>query len=295
MSLSLPPLRETLSILNGARRKSLGQHFLTDLTITDRIVSVAGLPVGTHVIEIGPGPGSLTRSILMAGFAVTAVEMDPACVMALQSLVTAADGKFTLIQGDGLRWNPCTETPAPRAIIANLPYNVGTAMLVNWLGMIADSHASLFSASPHPSPPPQGGRVFESLTLMFQKEVADRVAALPGDDAYGRLSVLTRWLCNVQHGFDVPPGAFSPPPKVTSSVIRLVPRAAPLFPVEKKSLERVLAAAFNQRRKMLRVSLKSLNVPIETLAEKTGLDLTRRAETLSVQEFCALAAVISAS
>ena len=258
-----------------AARKSLGQNFILDLNLTRRIARAAGpLDSGT-TIEIGPGPGGLTRALLDEGAArVVAIERDTRCLAALTELQAHYAGRLELIEGDALALDPAALTPAPRRIVANLPYNIATALLLRWLDRITD---------------------YESLTLMFQREVAERLTAAPRSAAYGRLSVLVQWLCEAWILFDIPPRAFTPPPKVTSSVVRLVPRAAPLALADKATLERVTGAAFGQRRKMLRSSLKSLGVAVEPLLSEAGLAGTARAEELSAAEFCALARAIEKS
>jgi 16S rRNA (adenine1518-N6/adenine1519-N6)-dimethyltransferase len=258
-----------------AARKSLGQNFIFDLNLTRRIARAAGeLDAGT-TIEIGPGPGGLTRALLAEGAGrVVAIERDARCIAALGELASREPGRLTIVEGDALAIDPATLGAAPRRIVANLPYNIATALLLRWLDRIGD---------------------YESLTLMFQREVAERLVAVPRSPAYGRLSVLTQWLCEARILFDIPPRAFTPPPKVTSSVVRLVPRATPLAPADKATLERVTAAAFGQRRKMLRSSLKSLGVPVETLLAATNIAATARAEELSVAQFCAIARAIDKS
>ena len=258
-----------------AARKSLGQNFIFDLNLTRRIARAAGaLDAGT-TIEIGPGPGGLTRALLAEGAGhVVAIERDARCIAALGELAARYPGRLTIVEGDALTIDPATLGEAPRRIVANLPYNIATALLLRWLDRIGD---------------------YESLTLMFQREVGERLTAAPRGPAYGRLSVLTQWLCEVRILFDIPPRAFTPAPKVTSSVVRLVPRSAPLAPADKPTLERVTAAAFGQRRKMLRSSLKSLGVPVEPLLAATDIPATARAEELSVAQFCALARAIDKS
>ena len=265
----LPPLREVIARHGIAARKSLGQNFILDLNLTGRIARAAGnLDRGT-TIEIGPGPGGLTRALLAEGaHHVVAIERDRRCLAALTELAALHPGRIEIVEGDALTRDPVTLSEAPRRIVANLPYNLATALLIKWLDRIGE---------------------YESLTLMFQREVAERLVATPRSPAYGRLSVLVQWLCEAKILFDIPPRAFTPPPKVTSSVVRLVPRAVPLAPADKPALERVTAAAFGQRRKMLRSSLKSLGVPVETLLAAAGVAPTARAEELSVGEFCALA------
>jgi 16S rRNA (adenine1518-N6/adenine1519-N6)-dimethyltransferase len=266
---ALPPLREVIARHGLAARKSLGQNFLLDLNLTARIARAAAPLEPVNVIEIGPGPGGLTRALLLAGAGhVTAIERDARCVAALGELAEAFPGRLSIVAGDALEIDPAALVPAPRKIVANLPYNIATPLLLSWLGRASD---------------------YQSLTLMFQKEVAQRLAAAPRSKAYGRLSVMTQWLCEVRALFDIPAKAFVPPPKVTSSVLRLTPRAAPLAPCRRDDLERVLAAGFGQRRKMLRQSLKSLGTDVDALLAAGGAPPTARAEELGIEEFCALA------
>lgn len=284
----LPSLPDTIARYGLAAKKSLGQHFLLNEAITARIAQAAGDLPEVNVIEIGPGPGGLTRALLAAGArAVYAVEKDARCVAALAELQAAYPGKLHIIEGDALEVDLPAHVPPPRKIVANLPYNAGTAMLLKWLEEMAGKRPEAGGGSDAPSPLPPS--LYASLTLMFQREVAERIAAAPGGGDYGRLSVFAQWLCDVQPGFVLPPGAFSPPPKVHSAVITLTPRPAPLFAARKEVLERVLAAAFGQRRKMLRQSLKSVHPRPEELLAAAGIDGTRRAETLSVEAFCRLA------
>ena len=255
-------------------RKSLGQHFLLDGNITDKIVRCAGDLKGINVIEIGPGPGGLTRSLLASEAAhVYAVERDDRCVAALGELNKAYPGRLTIIAEDALAYALPEQVSAPRAIVANLPYNIGTRLLLDWLEDIA----RLSSDS------------YIHLTLMFQKEVAMRLSAEPNTKDYGRLSVFTQWLCDVEHCFDLPASAFTPPPKVASSVVKLTPLKQPRAKADKKTLQTLLQSAFGQRRKMLRSSLSSLSPNIQDMLTGSGIDPTRRAETLSVEEFCRLA------
>jgi 16S rRNA (adenine1518-N6/adenine1519-N6)-dimethyltransferase len=268
----LPPLREVIARYGIAARKSLGQNFILDLNLTRRIARAAGRLDHATVIEVGPGPGGLTRALLAEGArVVVAIERDSRCLAALGALEERHPGRLRLVEGDALTLDPVALTEAPRKIIANLPYNIATALLLRWLDHIG---------------------AYESLTLMFQREVAERLVATPRSPAYGRLSVLVQWLTDPKILFDLPPRAFVPPPKVISSVVMLVPRAAPPAPAAKPALERVTAAAFGQRRKMLRSSLKPLGVPIDELLATTGIPPTARAEELSVVEFCALARVL---
>jgi 16S rRNA (adenine1518-N6/adenine1519-N6)-dimethyltransferase len=269
----LPPLREVIRRHDLGARKALGQNFLLDLNLTGRIARAAAPLDHASIIEVGPGPGGLTRALLLAGARhVTAIERDSRCIAALGELARAFPGRLTLVEGDALAIDPASLVPAPRKIVANLPYNIATPLLLAWL---------------------RNATAYESLTLMFQKEVAERLAAAPRSKAYGRLSVVTQWLCEARALFDIPPRAFVPPPKVTSTVVQLVPRAAPLAPCRMADLERVAAAAFGQRRKMLRQSLKSLGVDATALLAQAGVAPTVRAEELSVEEFCALARAFS--
>ncbi len=250
-------------------RRGLGQHFLLDLNLTRRIARAAGdLSQGT-TIEIGPGPGGLTRALLELGAArVIAIERDARCLGALGELACAYPGRLEIIEGDALAIDAAALGTAPRRIVANLPYNISTALLIDWLPRI---------------------RAFTSLTLMFQREVAARLAATPRSKDYGRLSVLTQWLAEVELLFNVAREAFVPPPRVLSTVVRLCPRARPLAAAEQAALETVAAAAFGQRRKMLRASLKRLGVEVAQLLAAADLAPTARAEEVSVAGFCALA------
>lgn len=275
---ALAPLREVIARHGLSPRRSLGQHFLLDLNLTHRIARAAGdLSRGTTV-EIGPGPGGLTRALLARDAAcVIAVERDPRCVAALAELAAAYPGRLEVREADATDLPLAVMGAPPRRVVANLPYNVSTRLMVNWLLEIAADTG-----------------VAESLTLMFQKEVAERLTARPGTKDYGRLSVLTQWLCETRRLFDVPRGAFTPPPKVVSSVVQARPRRTPVAPADAAELQRVLAAAFGQRRKMLRQSLKSLGVDPATLCEGAGVPATARAEALSVAEFCTLANALTA-
>jgi 16S rRNA (adenine1518-N6/adenine1519-N6)-dimethyltransferase len=278
MSEHLPSLKHIIDRHGLLARKSLGQHFLLDTAITDKIARYAGDLKAFHVIEIGPGPGGLTRSLLMAGAKqLHVVEKDDRCIAIMQELEEAFPGRLTILHEDALEVDLVTQVPAPRKIVANLPYNAGTIMLINWLGEVYR----------------HGTGAFASMTLMFQKEVALRITAEPGNKDYGRLSVLAQWLCDCRYDFELPPGAFSPPPKVSSAVITLTPRARPLVDVDKAALETILAKAFGQRRKMLRVALKGLPVPADVLLEKAGIDGTLRAEALDVETLCRLASVFA--
>lgn len=266
----LPPLRDVINRHGLDARKALGQNFLLDLNLTQKIARTAGSLEGVTVFEVGPGPGGLTRAILSLGAKkVIAVERDSRCLPALAEISDFYPGRLEVIEGDALKTDFAALAPeGPVKIIANLPYNVGTQLLINWL-------------LPQQWPP-----FWESLTLMFQKEVGQRIVAREDDDHYGRLGVLCGWRTDARMAFDVPPQAFTPPPKVTSSVVHLVPNQNPLR-CDVKKLEKVTEAAFGQRRKMLRQSLKPLGG--EVLLAKAEIDPTRRAETLSVHEFVALA------
>ncbi|CAN7221308.1 16S rRNA (adenine(1518)-N(6)/adenine(1519)-N(6))-dimethyltransferase RsmA [Agrobacterium tumefaciens] len=267
----LPPLRDVIQRHGLDAKKSLGQNFLFDLNLTQKIARTAGPLDGVTVIEVGPGPGGLTRAILSLGAKkVIAVERDSRCLPVLAEIEAHYPGRLEVIEGDALKTDFEALVPAgePVRIIANLPYNVGTQLLVNWL-------------LPKQWPP-----FWLSMTLMFQKEVGQRIVAEEGDNHYGRLGVLAGWRTVSEMAFDVPPQAFSPPPKVTSTVVHLLPKDKPL-PCDVAKLEKVTEAAFGQRRKMLRQSVKSLGG--ETLLERAGIDPTRRAETLSVEEFVTLA------
>jgi 16S rRNA (adenine1518-N6/adenine1519-N6)-dimethyltransferase len=272
----LPPLRVVIARHGLGARKALGQHFLLDLNLTGRIARAAGdLTTGT-VIEVGPGPGGLTRALLDAGaMHLIAVEKDKRCLAALEELARAYPGRLEPLEGDAMEFDLAALGNRPRRVVANLPYNIATPLLTGWLARLAGDPGA-----------------FEGLVLMFQKEVAARLTARPRDKDYGRLSVLTRWLCESRPLFDVPPRAFTPPPRVTSSVIALIPRARPLAAARREALERVTAAAFGQRRKMLRQSLKSLGGDTARLIEMAGVRETARAEELSIEDFCALARIL---
>jgi 16S rRNA (adenine1518-N6/adenine1519-N6)-dimethyltransferase len=267
----LPPLRDVIARHGLQAKKSLGQNFLLDLNLTSKVARAAGGLTGETVIEIGPGPGGLTRALLMEGAAkVIAIERDDRCLAALAEVADRYPGRLELVADDAMTVDLArlVSQGAPVKIVANLPYNIGTELLVSWLTT--------------PVWPP----FFESLTLMFQREVAQRIVAQPGSNHYGRLGVLCGWRTEAEMMFDIPASAFTPPPKVTSTVVSLTPRPSPL-PVDLTALERVTKAAFGQRRKMLRQSLKGIGG--EGLLAKAGIDGTRRAETLSVAEFVGLA------
>lgn len=273
----LPPLRDVIRRHELSAQKSLGQNFLLDLNLTARIARGSGPLEGAQVVEVGPGPGGLTRALLALGAAkVVAVERDRRCIAALAEVAAAYPGRLDVIEGDALKVDVRAHLgPGPVRVVANLPYNIATLLLVGWL-------------SSDPWPP-----WFSSLTLMFQREVAERIVAAPGSKAYGRLAVLAGWRTQGRILFDVAPSAFVPPPKVTSSVVHLEPREHPL-PCALGNLERVTEAAFGQRRKMLRQSLKSLGVDTLALLERAGVPETERAEEIDVAGFVALANAFAA-
>jgi 16S rRNA (adenine1518-N6/adenine1519-N6)-dimethyltransferase len=273
----LPPLREIIARHGIAARKSLGQNFILDLNLTRRIARAAGRLDNATIIEIGPGPGGLTRALLDEGARlVVAIERDPRCLAALGELVERYPGRLRLVEGDALALDPAALSEAPRKIVANLPYNIATPLLTGWLSV-------------EPWPP-----WWESLTLMFQREVAERIVAAPGRKDFGRLAVLAQWRTRPKLLFEVPARAFTPPPKVTSAVVRLEPRRdAERLPVA--AVEAVTAAAFGQRRKMLRSSLKSLwPEPNAALAE-AGVEPTLRAEQIDIEAFLRLATIFARS
>ena len=274
----LPPLREVIANHGLSARKSLGQNFLLDLNLTAKIARQAGDLTGCDVLEIGPGPGGLTRGLLAEGARhVVAIEKDERCLSALEEIAGRYPGRLTVLRGDALKIDPMQHLTPPVRVVANLPYNVGTELLVRWL-------------TPNEWPP-----YWTSLTLMFQKEVAQRIAAECGSKAYGRLSILAQWRCQVRMVMQIPPEAFTPPPKVTSAVVHLERRETPLYDADAKVLERVVAKAFGQRRKMLRASLKGLVPDIEDLLRSVGIKPTDRAENISVEQFCALARAVAAA
>tara|TARA_R110000868_G_scaffold4656_10_gene28984 strand:+ start:211 stop:1059 length:849 start_codon:yes stop_codon:yes gene_type:complete len=267
---ALPPLRDVLARFDLAPKKSLGQNFLLDLNLTSRIARAAGRLEGAHILEVGPGPGGLTRAILKENPAsLTVIERDERCLAALRQIETQYPGTLHIIAGDALQDQPLLDPKLKTRIIANLPYNIATPLLTGWL-------------EAEPWPP-----FYSSLTLMFQKEVAERIVAAPGGKSYGRLSVLAQWRCTAELLFDISPQAFTPPPKVTSSVVHFEPRLQPLA-CRLTSLSRITAAAFGQRRKMLRQSLKPLGIS-SRIFEETGILETERAEQIPVSGFVALA------
>jgi 16S rRNA (adenine1518-N6/adenine1519-N6)-dimethyltransferase len=267
----LPPLRDVIRRHGLSAKKSLGQNFLLDLNLTARIARAGGSLAGTTVVEVGPGPGGLTRALLAEGAQrVIAIERDDRAIAALEEVAARYPGRLEIIPGDALEFDARAHLGGGRArVVANLPYNIATALLIGWLT--------------GPWPP-----WYDTLVLMFQREVAERLAAAPGSKTYGRLSVLANWRCETKILFDVAPSAFVPPPKVTSSVVRLVPRAEPLA-CDPDALQKVTEAAFGQRRKMLRQSLKSLGVDALALLTEAGIEPTARAEEIPVEGFVRLA------
>jgi 16S rRNA (adenine1518-N6/adenine1519-N6)-dimethyltransferase len=270
---NLPPLRDVIARHGLAARHTLGQHFLLDGNLTDRIVREAGDLTGRHVIEVGPGPGGLTRSLLSSSAAsIIAIELDRRAVGAASELIDLSSGRLQVIHGDALSIDVGSLVPAPRQVIANLPYNVASPLLVKWLRQAAE---------------------FERLTVMFQQEVAERICAEPDTPAYGRLSVLAQWTCEARIVLRLPPGAFTPPPKVSSAVVSLTPHATQPDPALFAQMEALTAAAFGQRRKMLRGSLRGIGG--EELLNRAGIAGERRAETLSVAEFDRLVRLVVVS
>ncbi len=266
---NLRPLREVINAHGLKAKKSLGQNFLLDLNLTFKIARAAGDVKDKNIIEIGPGPGGLTRGLLNTEAKhVYSIEKDTRCIDALQELIEAYPDRFTLLSADALKTNITDICPAPRTIAANLPYNISTPLLISWLKQIDE---------------------IDSMTLMFQKEVAERITAKPRTKAYGRISIISQWLCKVNKAFDIPPSAFTPPPKITSSVVHFKPIANRKDNADFKSMEKITAAAFGQRRKTLRQSLKTLGIDAEILLEKGEVSPKARAEELDIQAFVRLA------
>ena len=274
----LPPLREVIASHGLSAKKALGQNFLLDLNLTAKIARLAGDLSACDVLEIGPGPGGLTRGLLAEGARrVLAIEKDPRCGPVLAEIAARYPGRLQVIEGDALRIDPLEHLTPPIRVAANLPYNVGTELLVRWLT------------------PPHWPPFWESLTLMFQREVAERIVAPPGSKAYGRLSLLANWRTDARIALSLPPEAFTPPPKVSSAVVHLTALPEPRYPANPKTLERVVAAAFNQRRKMLRAALKGQAPDIEDRLMAAGIKPTDRAETVPLEAFCALARALDAT
>lgn len=267
----LPPLRDVISDHGLRAQKSLGQNFLLDLNLTGKIARQAGDLSNHTILEVGPGPGGLTRALLSHGAKqVIAIERDERCLPALAQIADHYDGRLKVVSGDALAVDLSAHCTGPVKVIANLPYNIGTELLVRWL-------------TPDNWPP-----FWDSLTLMFQREVAQRIVAVPGSKAYGRLSVLAQWRSNARIVMELPPQAFTPAPKVSSAVVHITKCDAPKIDCQQKVLQRVVAAAFNQRRKMLRASLKGLAPDIEAKLERVGIKPTDRAEQITVADFCRL-------
>ena len=274
----LPPLREVIATHGLIAKKSLGQNFLLDLNLTARIARAAGDLTGCDVLEVGPGPGGLTRGLLAEGARrVLAVEKDERCLPALAEIAAAYPGRLSVLNADALDVDALAHLTPPVRVIANLPYNVGTELLVRWL-------------TPKSWPP-----YWQTLTLMFQKEVAERIVAKPGSKAYGRLALLAQWRCDARIVLTLPPEAFTPPPKIHSAVVLLTALPEPRFPANAAILSQIVAAGFNQRRKMLRASLKGVAPNIETLLEASGIAPTARAEEINLERFCTLARAVEAA
>ncbi|SPF80190.1 16S rRNA (adenine(1518)-N(6)/adenine(1519)-N(6))-dimethyltransferase RsmA [Pseudoprimorskyibacter insulae] len=274
---TLPPLRQVIDTHGIAAKKSLGQNFLLDLNLTAKIARHAGDLTQCDVLEVGPGPGGLTRGLLAEGARrVLAIEKDSRCMPALAEIAEAYPGRLEVINADALEVDPLAHLTPPIRIAANLPYNVGTELLVRWL-------------TPKEWPP-----VWSSLTLMFQREVADRIVAPPGSKTYGRLALLAQWRTDARIVMSLPPEAFSPPPKIHSAVVHLTALPEPRYPANAATLERVVARAFNQRRKMLRSALKGIAPDLEDRLLAAGIQPTERAEQVSLEQFCALARAIDA-
>jgi len=269
---ALPPLGRVIADHGLSARKSLGQNFLLDLNLTAKIARQAGDLSQADVLEIGPGPGGLTRGLLAEGARrVLAIEKDTRCMAALAEVAAAYPGRLEVINGDALEVDPLAHLTPPIRVAANLPYNIGTELLIRWLT------------------PPDWPPFWESLTLMFQREVAERIVARPGSRAYGRLALMVQWRTQARIVMSLPPEAFTPPPRVSSAVVHLTALPEPRYPADARVLERVVAKAFNQRRKMLRAALKGLVPDVEAQLEAAGIAPTQRAETVTLEQFCALA------
>ncbi len=273
----LPPLREVIAAHDLVAKRQLGQNFLLDLNLTAKIARCAGDLSGADVLEVGPGPGGLTRGLLVEGARrVLAVEKDARCLPALAEIAAIYPGRLAVINADALGLDVLSHLTPPVKVVANLPYNVGTELLVRWL-------------TPAVWPP-----FWQSLTLMFQKEVAERIVARPGTDHYGRLALLAQWRCDARIVMTLPPEAFTPAPKVHSAVVHLTALPGPRYPADPKVLERVVAAGFNQRRKMLRASLRGVHPRIEAMLVEAGIAPTERAERVGLEQFCHLARLVAA-
>lgn len=272
----LPPLRDVIRAHDLRAKKSFGQNFLLDLNLTARIARAAGDLSAADVLEVGPGPGGLTRGLLATGARrVLAIEKDPRCLPALAEIAATCPGRLQVIEGDALQVDPLAHLTPPIKVVANLPYNVGTELLIRWM-------------TPRDWPP-----FWESLTLMFQREVAERIVARPGSKAYGRLALMVQWRADARIVLHLPPEAFTPPPKVSSAVVHITRLEAPRYPADAATLERLVAAGFNQRRKMLRASLRGLHPGIEQLLSDAGIPPTARAEEIDLERWCRLARAIA--
>ena len=272
---ALPPLRDVIATHGLAARRSLGQNFLLDLNLTAKIARAAGALSDADVLEVGPGPGGLTRSLLAEGARrILAVETDRRCIPALSDIARACPGRLKVVHADALRFDPRQHLSPPVKVAANLPYNVGTQLLTRWLS------------------PPEWPPFWQSLTLMFQREVAERIVAGPGSKSYGRLSILAGWRSEAHLVMDIPARAFTPQPKVDSAVVHIEALPAPRFPADASSLGKVVASAFRHRRKMLRSSLKSLAPDIEDRLRMAGIRPTDRPETVDIERFCALSGIL---
>lgn len=274
----LPPLREVIATHDLRAKKQLGQNFLLDLNLTAKIARLAGDLMQCDILEIGPGPGGLTRGLLAEGARhVLAIEKDSRAMAALDEIAQVYPGRLTVINGDALDIDPLAHLTAPIRIAANLPYNIGTELLIRWL-------------TPRDWPP-----FWQSLTLMFQKEVAERIVARPGSKAYGRLALLAQWRSDARIVMTLPPEAFVPAPKIHSAVVHLTALSEPRYPADATTLSQITAAGFNQRRKMLRASLRGLHPDIEAMLTATGIPPTARAEEIGLEAFCALARMLKAA
>jgi 16S rRNA (adenine1518-N6/adenine1519-N6)-dimethyltransferase len=273
----LPPLREVIAAHNLVAKRQLGQNFLLDLNLTAKIARMAGDLTACDVLEVGPGPGGLTRGLLVEGARkVLAVEKDPRCIAALKEIAAVYPGRLEVVEGDALALDPLAHLTPPIRIVANLPYNIGTELLIRWLT------------------PPAWPPAWQSLTLMFQKEVAERIVAKTRSDHYGRLALLAQWRCDAKVVMTLPPEAFTPAPKVHSSVVHLTRLEAPRYPADERLLNRLTTMGFNQRRKMLRSSLKAMGPGIEDHLRAAGIEPTARAEEVSLEQFCRLSLIVAA-
>jgi 16S rRNA (adenine1518-N6/adenine1519-N6)-dimethyltransferase len=272
---NLPPLRDVIATHDLRAKKSFGQNFLLDLNLTARIARAAGDLSGADVLEVGPGPGGLTRGLLAQGARrVLAIEKDPRCLPALSEIAAAYPDRLQVMIGDALDVDAMAHLTAPVKVVANLPYNVGTELLIRWM-------------TPAVWPP-----FWDSLTLMFQREVAERIVAVPGSKAYGRLALMVQWRADAKIVLTLPPEAFTPAPKVSSAVVHITRLATPRYQADGRVLERVVAAAFGQRRKMLRASLRGVHPEIEAMLVRAGIAPTARAEEVGLEAFCRLARVV---